>query len=130
MLFRSYGCGSGILAIGAARLGARSVDAVDIDDHAIQATRANALANNAVVQVGDASLAQGTYDLVVANILAAPLTVLAPLLCAHVGPQGHLLLAGILARQAEAIQEAYAPHLTLTVADQQEGWVLMHGARS
>ena len=125
-----YGCGSGILAIGAARLGASSVDAVDIDDHAIQATHANALANDVALQVGDASLAQGAYQLVVANILAAPLTVLAPLLCAHIAPKGHLLLAGILARQAEAIQAAYAPYLKLVVADQQEGWVLMHGVQS
>ena len=62
---------------------------------------------------------------VVANILAAPLTVLAPLLCAHVAPKGHLLLAGILARQADELKQAYAPYCQLDVADAQEGWILM-----
>jgi ribosomal protein L11 methyltransferase len=74
-------------------------------------------------------LASGTYPLVVANILAAPLKVLAPLLCAHVASGGHLLLAGILKRQTEEIQSAYQPFLALQVADEQDGWVLMHAVR-
>ena len=122
-----YGCGSGILAIGAAMLGAASVDAVDIDPDAVTAAQANAVANNVALNLGLPELAVGPYPLVVANILAAPLKVLAPLLCSHVATGGILLLAGILERQTEEIQKAYAPFLRLQVADSQEGWVLMHG---
>jgi ribosomal protein L11 methyltransferase len=122
-----YGCGSGILAIGAAMLGAASVDAVDIDPDAVTAAQANAVANNVALNLGLPELAVGQYPLVVANILAAPLKVLAPLLCSHVVAGGTLLLAGILERQTEEIQKAYAPFLRLQVADTQEGWVLMHG---
>lgn len=124
-----YGCGSGILAIGAAMLGAVSVDAVDIDPDALDSAQVNALSNGVVVHVGPPSLATGTYPCVVANILAAPLKVLAPLLSAHVANGGHLLLAGILSRQVEDIQDAYRPYIALQVADEQEGWVLMHGKR-
>lgn len=120
-----YGCGSGILAIGAALGGAAEVDAVDIDAEAVTAAQANALANQVSINTGLPDLAQGQYGLVVANILAAPLKVLAPLLCAHVVQGGHLLLAGILSRQIEEIQQAYAPYLQLQVADTQDGWVLM-----
>ncbi len=120
-----YGCGSGILAIGAALCGAAEVDAVDIDADAVTAAQANALANQVIVNTGLPDLAQGQYGLVVANILAAPLKVLAPLLCAHVMQGGHLLLAGVLSRQIEEIQQAYAPYLQLQIADTQDGWVLM-----
>jgi ribosomal protein L11 methyltransferase len=120
-----YGCGSGILAIGAALCGAAEVDAVDIDAEAVTAAQANASANQVSINTGLPDLAQGQYGLVVANILAAPLKVLAPLLCAHVVQGGHLLLAGILSRQIEEIQQAYAPYLQLQVADTQDGWVLM-----
>ena len=120
-----YGCGSGILAIGAALCGAAEVDAVDIDAEAVTAAQANALANQVSINTGLPDLAQGQYGLVVANILAAPLKVLAPLLCAHVVQGGHLLLAGILSRQIEEIQHAYAPFLHPQVADTQDGWVLM-----
>lgn len=122
-----YGCGSGILAIGAALLGAASVDAVDIDPDAVTAAQANALANQVQLNLGMPDIAVGVYPLVVANILAAPLKVLAPLLCSHVAHGGTLLLAGILERQTEEIQEAYKPHLKLEVADTQDGWVLMRG---
>ena len=81
------------------------------------------------IQTGSSSLANGSYPLVLANILAAPLKVLAPLLCAHVALGGHLLLAGILKRQTEEIQAAYQPFLALQVADEQDGWVLMHAVR-
>jgi ribosomal protein L11 methyltransferase len=81
------------------------------------------------VNTGPPSLASGTYPLVVANILAAPLKVLAPLLCAHVAVGGQLLLAGILSRQTEEIVQAYQPFVALKVADEQDGWVLMHGQR-
>jgi ribosomal protein L11 methyltransferase len=120
-----YGCGSGILAIGAALCGAAEVDAVDIDADAVTAAQANAVANQVTVNTGLPDMAQGQYGLVVANILAAPLKVLAPLLCGHVEQGGHLLLAGILSRQIEEIQQAYAPYLQLQVADTQDGWVLM-----
>ena len=122
-----YGCGSGILAIGAAMVGASHVDAVDIDPDAVKATLANAIDNQVKINTGLPELAQGTYPLVVANILAAPLKVLAPLLCAHVQASGQLLLAGILQRQVEEIQSAYQPYISLHVADSQDGWVLMHG---
>lgn len=122
-----YGCGSGILAIGAAMLGAASVDAVDIDPDAVTAAQANALDNQVLLNLGMPDIAVGVYPLVVANILAAPLKVLAPLLCSHVDHGGTLLLAGILERQTEEIQVAYKPYLRLQVADTQEGWVLMRG---
>lgn len=120
-----YGCGSGILAIGAAKFGAASVDAVDIDEAAVRSTEANARANGVQVTAGLPDLAQGRYDTVLANILATPLKVLAPLLCAHVAPGGHLVLAGILSRQADELKAAYAPHCQLEVSDEQDGWILM-----
>ena len=120
-----YGCGSGILAIGAAKYGAQQIDAVDIDEAAVSATRLNAEANGITLNAGLPGLAQGVYQTVLANILATPLKVLAPLLCAHVAPGGHLVLAGILERQAEELQQAYAPWLALEVSDALEGWILM-----
>ena len=120
-----YGCGSGILAIGAAMCGAGNVDAVDIDTDAVTAAQANATANQVLVNTGLPDMAQGVYGLVVANILAAPLKVLAPLLCGHVQQGGHLVLAGILSRQVEEIKLAYAPYIQLQVADSLDGWVLM-----
>jgi ribosomal protein L11 methyltransferase len=120
-----YGCGSGILAIGAAKFGAQQVVAVDIDDAAVQSTDLNAEANNVRLQAGLPELATGVYDLVLANILATPLKVLAPLLCSHVQPGGHLVLAGILARQEDELKAAYAPYCKLSVADHEDGWILM-----
>ena len=127
-----YGCGSGILAIGAALVGAGHVDAVDIDPAAVQSTRDNALRNGvapARLAPGLPDLAQGEYGVVLANILATPLSLLAPLLAAHVAPGGWLVLAGILARQADDITAAYAPWLQVQVADEEEGWVLMCARR-
>ena len=120
-----YGCGSGILAIGAAKYGAQSVDAVDIDEAAVTSTRLNAEANQVQLSAGLPELARGEYQTVLANILATPLKVLAPLLCAHVASGGALVLAGILERQAQEIQQAYAPWLALEVADAKDGWILM-----
>ena len=120
-----YGCGSGILAIGAAKFGAAEVVAVDIDTAAVQSTELNAAANRVALSAGMPERAQGVYQLVLANILATPLKVLAPLLCAHVASGGHLVLAGILERQAEELIEAYAPHCQLAVADREDGWILM-----
>jgi ribosomal protein L11 methyltransferase len=125
-----YGCGSGILAIGAAKFGAAAVDAVDIDPAAVQSTEANAQANHVQLQSGLPDRASGRYGVVIANILATPLKVLAPLLCAHVAPGGALVLAGILARQADELKEAYAPYLQLEVADEEDGWILMTGRQA
>ena len=120
-----YGCGSGILAIGAAKFGATDLDAVDIDPAAVEATRLNAEANGVALAAGLPDAARGAYDIVLANILATPLKVLAPLLCAHVKPGGALVLAGILERQADELKQAYAPHAVLEVSDSEEGWILM-----
>ena len=120
-----YGCGSGILAIGAAKFGASSIDAVDIDEAAVQSTLANAEANHVSLTTGLPDKAEGIYQTVLANILATPLKVLAPLLCARVAPGGALVLAGILERQADELKAAYAPYCQLQVTDQEDGWILM-----
>lgn len=120
-----YGCGSGILAIGASMHGADPVDAVDIDEAAVTSTQLNAQTNRVTLHAGLPELAKGTYQTVLANILATPLKVLAPLLCAHVAPGGSLVLAGILERQTEELQQAYAPYCRLEVSDTEDGWVLM-----
>jgi ribosomal protein L11 methyltransferase len=124
-----YGCGSGILAIGAALHGAHGIDAVDIDPAAVEATRANAQANNVTLNAGLAEAAAGEYPLVLANILATPLKLLAPLLCAHVQAGGHLVLAGILARQADELKQAYSPWCELDVDAEEDGWILMTARR-
>lgn len=120
-----YGCGSGILAIGAAKFAAQDIDAVDIDPAAVESSRQNAEANGVQLNAGLPDLAKGEYQTVLANILATPLKVLAPLLCAHVAQGGHLVLAGILERQAEELKQAYAPYVQLEVADAEDGWILM-----
>ncbi len=125
-----YGCGSGILAIGVALYGARDVDAVDIDAAAIEATTANAAANGVTLKAGLPEKAHGEYALVFANILATPLKLLAPLLCAHVASGGDLVLAGILERQADELKTAYATWLALEVSDAEDGWILMTARRS
>ncbi|MEY8689814.1 MAG: 50S ribosomal protein L11 methyltransferase [Leptothrix sp. (in: b-proteobacteria)] len=122
-----YGCGSGILAIGAGLHGAQGIDAVDIDPAAVEATGSNAAANGVAVRAGLPDAAHGLYPVVLANILSAPLKLLAPLLCAHVAPGGHLVLAGILERQIAELQEAYAPWMALEVSRVEEGWVLLTG---
>lgn len=123
-----YGCGSGILAIGAAKYGAQDVVAVDIDTAAVNATEINAQANGVRLVAGLPETANGNFDLVLANILATPLKVLAPLLCAHVVSGGNLVLAGILERQADELKEVYAPFCELSVADTEDGWILMTAA--
>jgi ribosomal protein L11 methyltransferase len=123
-----YGCGSGILAIACAKFGSTDVLAVDIDPAAVDSTQANALANKVMLTSGLPYLARASYGLVVANILSSPLKVLASLLCAHVDAGGTLLLSGILERQADELARAYAPYCALTVADMQDGWVLMSAA--
>lgn len=120
-----YGCGSGILAIGAAKHGALDIDAVDIDDAAVESTVLNAQANSVQLNAGLPDAASGQYQTVLANILATPLKVLAPLLWSRVAPGGALVLSGILERQAEELKLAYAPYCELSVSDQEDGWILM-----
>ena len=124
-----YGCGSGILAIGAAKFGATDIDAVDIDPDAVVSCELNASANEVQLNAGLPEKAQGTYKTVLANILATPLCMLAPLLCGHVQAGGDLVLAGILESQADELKKAYAPFLQLEVADNQDGWILMTAKR-
>lgn len=124
-----YGTGSGVLAIAASRFGAAAVDAVDIDPAAVEATEANARANGVVLRAGLPDSVAGPYQLVVANILAAPLKLLAPLLAALVDEGGTLVLSGILARQADELIAAYATSIELAVADEDDGWILMVGRR-
>jgi len=125
-----YGCGSGILAIGAALFGARNIDAVDIDPAAVTSSHANADTNKVTLAVGLPDMAKGSYPLVLANILATPLKLLAPLLCNHLAAGGHLVLAGILERQADDLKAAYEPWLKLEVSDSEEGWILMTAQRN
>jgi ribosomal protein L11 methyltransferase len=124
-----YGCGSGILAMAAAQRVATEVVAVDIDPAAVEATVRNAAANGVVLQAGLPDLAGGQHGLVLANILASPLKLLAPLLTGLVAPGGHLVLAGILERQADELRAAYAPFVDLRVDRAQEGWILMTARR-
>ena len=124
-----YGCGSGILAIGAALHGGAPIDAVDIDPAAIATTAQNAADNDVALRSGAPDTASGEYPLVLANILATPLKMLAPLLCGHVAPGGHLVLAGILDRQADELKAAYAPWIALEVANTVDGWILMAGRK-
>ncbi len=124
-----YGCGSGILAIGAAKHGATDIDAIDIDEAAIQSTALNAEANQVRLKAGLPDDVTGVYQTVLANILATPLKVLAPLLWSRVAVGGSLVLAGILDRQADELKEAYRPYCELMVADQEDGWILMTASR-
>jgi len=125
-----YGCGSGILAIAAARLGAGGVAGVDIDPQAVEAARANAERNGVTALFADsAQPVAGEYDLVVANILSNPLRVLAPAICAHVRSGGRLALSGILREQADEIIAIYAQWLPMQVADVREDWVCLAGIK-
>ena len=125
-----YGCGSGILAMAAAKLGASHVAGVDIDPQAVDAARANAERNAVVATFADsAEPVAGEYDLVVANILSNPLRVLAPAICAHVRSGGRLALSGILREQAEEIIGIYAQWLPMQVADTREDWVCLAGVK-
>ena len=127
-----YGCGSGILAIAAALLGAESVAAVDYDPQALEATRDNA-AKNRVQERITPLLPEQTpdraFDIVLANILAGTLVELAPELQPRVAPGGHLILSGILAEQAEQVAAAYRKPFDLDPPLLQDKWVLLHGRR-
>ena len=126
-----YGCGSGILAIAAAKLGAGAVDGIDVDTQAITASRENARLNNVVARFDLAeAFTASTYDVVVANILANPLQLLAPLLAARVRARGQVVLSGILEPQAAAVIAAYEPWFTIGVSNSEEGWVALAGSRT
>ena len=129
-----YGCGSGILAVAAALIGAGEVLGTDIDPQAVAAARLNAQANAARAKfVLPAALPAGRFDVVVANILSNPLKVLAPALLARVAPGGALVLSGVLERQAQDVIAAYAqvdPAVPLTVWGTDEGWVCLAGRRA
>jgi ribosomal protein L11 methyltransferase len=118
-----YGCGSGILAIAASKLGASSVAGVDIDPYAIIASRANAAQNQVDAEFLLATqLSGGPFDVVMANILANPLRVLAPLLCGLTGPGGHLVLSGLLSSQASELSAIYAQWVEVVDVEEEEGW--------
>jgi ribosomal protein L11 methyltransferase len=126
-----YGCGSGILAIIAAKLGAPRVVGVDIDEQAVAATFDNAQNNHCVVTAYlPADLPDGQYGVVVANILSNPLKILAPMLAHRVTRGGRLVLSGVLARQADEVAVAYAPWLALSVWAERDGWVCLHGSKA
>jgi len=123
-----YGCGSGILAIAALRLGARDALGVDVDPQALVVARANAARNQIDVRFVDTETTPDFQaDLVVANILANPLILLAPLLAGHLGKGGRIALSGILEAQAEEVMNAYAPWFAMRVSASDEGWVLLEG---
>ena len=125
-----YGSGSGILGIAAAKLGAARVDAFDIDPQALLATTENAVANGVapILQAHAAvALLPATAQLVMANILAGTLCELATDLARRVADGGHLLLAGILSDQAEAVADAYAPWFDIHPCGQREHWVALAG---
>jgi len=131
-----YGCGSGILAMVAKKMGAGDVAGVDIDPQAIESARDNAERNGCDIDYylpddfavsAKAQHASGRFDIVVANILSSPLKLMAPMLAGRVAPGGALVLSGVLARQADEVAEAYAPFIKLGVWAEQDGWVALHG---
>ena len=128
-----YGCGSGILAIAAAKLGCNPVVGTDIDPQAMVAARSNAQINETVIEFvlpnEDAPelAAETKYDIVMANILANPLQVLAPALVNKIRPGGKIVLSGVLARQADEVIATYSQWLKLSVWKESEGWVCLHG---
>ena len=125
-----YGCGSGILAIVAGKLGAGEIAATDIDAQALITAVANASENGVVLNVAaPESLPPGTFDLVLANILAGPLIALEPVLAARTRPGGHILLSGILESQAAEVAAAYARDFDAAVLAIDEGWALLGGRR-
>lgn len=128
-----YGCGSGILAMVASKLGAARVIGVDIDPQAIESANFNAERNQCQIEYalpegfGNAHPPTEKFDVVVANILSSPLKLMAPMLAGRVAPGGALILSGVLARQAEEVAAAYAPFIKLSVWAEHEGWVALSG---
>lgn len=131
-----YGCGSGILALVAKKLAANPVVGVDIDPQALEAAHFNSDNNHCDVeyyvpdQFAEKFAEHETFNVVVANILASPLKLLAPMLTGRVAAQGHLILSGVLERQAEEVIAAYAPYIQLHVHASHEGWVALAGQRA
>lgn len=126
-----YGCGSGVLAIAAAKLGAARVEGVDIDPQAVTASRDNAALNAVDAHFClPAELAAGQYDVVVANILTNPLKGMAPLLAGRVRMGGRLVLSGILAEQAEDVMAVYRDWFVFDPPATDEGWVRLAGVRT
>jgi len=130
-----YGCGSGILAMVAKKLGAAEVAGVDIDPQAIVSARENALRNQCEIDYylpeDYAPRAKGQpFDVVVANILSGPLKLMAPMLSSYVAPGGMLVLSGVLDRQAEEVAAAYAGFITLTVWAERDGWIALAGQKT
>ena len=125
-----YGCGSGILSIAAARLGAARVTGIDIDPQAVVAARANAMQNRvtAIFREPDATAHPGC-DVVIANILSSPLIVLAPLLASATRPNGRVVLSGVLDAQADEVLAAYAAWFEMQAPLGEDGWVLLTGRR-
>jgi ribosomal protein L11 methyltransferase len=125
-----YGCGSGILAIAALKLGARRAVGVDIDASAVAAARANAKRNGVAGEFFDSSVHLSlTADIVIANILANPLIVLAPLLVSHCVKGGRIALAGILASQEREVEAGYAPWISFRAPAKAEEWICLSGVR-
>lgn len=125
-----YGCGSGILAVAAAKFGARPVIGTDIDPQALVSSRDNAQANEVTLDIrGTDALTGITADVVVANILTNPLKVLAPALVGHVKPGGRLTLSGILESQEGEVIAAYAPLIALTAFRREDGWTCLTGTK-
>lgn len=127
-----YGCGSGILALVAKKLGAADVVGIDIDPQAVESARYNSERNQCEIAyyLPDQFAKSGhapTFDIVVANILSSPLKLMAPMLAGRVAPGGALVLSGVLARQAEEVAAAYAPFIALTVWAECDGWVALAG---
>jgi ribosomal protein L11 methyltransferase len=125
-----YGCGSGILAIAASKLGAARVDGVDLDPQAVETANANARTNGVELRATlPEALPAAIYDIVVSNILAQPLILLAPLLAARTAPLGRIALAGILESQAADVSNAYAPWFHMETTSLDDGWALLTGVR-
>jgi ribosomal protein L11 methyltransferase len=127
-----YGCGSGVLAVAAVKLGAREALAFDIDPQALTATRDNATANGVEAQVrvvdSDAALPPGA-DIVLANILCGPLCELAPRFAALCRPGGKIVLAGLLTSQSDEVARAHAPWFDIAPFASRDGWTALAGSR-
>jgi len=127
-----YGCGSGILAIAALRLGARRAVAMDIDPQALLATRENAERNGVLERMhvtADREAEQAQADVLLANILAGPLIELAPLLARRTRVGGRIALSGLLLEQADAVTGAYRPWFDVDLTGRRDGWGLLTGCR-
>ncbi|MDR0703096.1 MAG: 50S ribosomal protein L11 methyltransferase [Azoarcus sp.] len=127
-----YGCGSGILGIAAARLGAGAVLGVDIDEHALVSTLDNASRNGVagIVKAQHCGKPLGAaFEVVVANILTTPLCLLAPVIAPRIADGGQMALSGVLEQQAGQVIDTWAHWITLEIGDSREGWIRLQGHR-